>query len=258
MIYYVKRDGQQYGPYSLADLQRYLAQGNIQPTDLAQSEGLDQWVPVQQIVGNISVQQPLPPSVNYGHVPVYSQGAAGAVAQPAEAPAGPIPPGLHWALLLLLSVVTWGIFSMIWTFVEAAYAHKLRTSSKPLLFYGIGIPAIFVAGGMSVVPDGSYKVFAALVQLSGVVLIIAGHFSLKNALEEYYNRVEPINLQLSGVMTFFFNVFYFQYHLSKIRDWKRTGVLDSGVPSFRDAQPQKGVVYTQSELEAMRKPPSKE
>jgi hypothetical protein len=68
------------------------------------------------------------------------------------------------------------------------------------------------------------KDYAAIFQLAGGILMICGHFSLKNALEEYYNSVEPINLQLSGVMTFFFNVIYFQYHLSKIRQWKMTGV----------------------------------
>jgi hypothetical protein len=41
----------------------------------------------------------------------------------------------------------------------------------------------------------------------------------------YYNSVEPINLQLSGAMTFFFGIFYLQYHMSRIARWKRTGVL---------------------------------
>src|SRR5262249_48818195 len=203
-----------------------------------------------QIVGNISVQQP-PPSVNYGQVPVYAAGGASAVAQPA--PVGPIPSGLHWALVLILGIVTFGIFTIVWMFVEAAYAHKLRTNSKPLLFYGIGIPLMLLAGVVTEVPD--LKDFSALPQLAGLVLMIAGHFSLKNALEDYYNHVEPINLQLSGGMTFFFNVIYFQYHLSKIRKWKLTGIGDfpSAVPSFRDAAPQKGIIYTGSELEAMRK-----
>ncbi|MBL0158625.1 MAG: DUF4339 domain-containing protein [Bryobacterales bacterium] len=71
MNYYVSRDGQQYGPYSLADLQRYLAQGNIQPTDLARSEALEQWLPVHQIVGNIDIQQAPPPQL--WPVPVYAQ-----------------------------------------------------------------------------------------------------------------------------------------------------------------------------------------
>ncbi len=41
----------------------------------------------------------------------------------------------------------------------------------------------------------------------------------------YYNTVEPIGLRLSGVMTFFFNVFYFQHHMSRIVLWKLTGYL---------------------------------
>ena len=233
MDYYVKRDGEQYGPYSLADLQRYLAQGNIQPTDLARSEGLEEWVQVQQIVGNISIQQPPPPAMNYGPVPVYPQGLSGPIVYPPAAPTGPVPPGLHWALVLLLSIVTCYIFAMIWMFVEAAYAQKLRTSSNPLLFYGIGIPAAMLSGVLSASPE--LKALAAILQLGGGVMMIAGHFSIKNALEEHYNGVEPMNLQLSGVMTFFFNVFYIQYHLSEIRKWKLSGApaMGSGIPSIR-------------------------
>ena len=95
MNYFVSRGDQQYGPYSLADLQKYLAQGNILPTDLAKSEGMTEWVTVQQVVGNIDVQSvPSTPQQNYGQVPVYSQ------AQPPLAtPGEPLPPGLHWALV---------------------------------------------------------------------------------------------------------------------------------------------------------------
>ena len=50
-------------------------------------------------------------------------------------------------------------------------------------------------------------------------------FQMKSDLEDYYNSTEPINLQLSGVMIFFFDVYYFQHHLSRIAQWKKTGVL---------------------------------
>jgi hypothetical protein len=50
-------------------------------------------------------------------------------------------------------------------------------------------------------------------------------FQMKDSLENYYNTVEPINLRLSGVMTFFFAVYYFQYHFSRIAAWKKTGYL---------------------------------
>src|ERR1700757_3161695 len=53
MKYYIQRQLSEYGPYTLADLQRYVAQGNILLTDLARSEGMTEWVPVSQVLGNI-------------------------------------------------------------------------------------------------------------------------------------------------------------------------------------------------------------
>ena len=92
MKYYIQRQLQEYGPYTLADLQRYVAQGNILLTDLTRSEGMTDWVPVSQIIGNIPVPAPsLPPAAAgtvYAGTPateaVYGGGAAPA--------GGPIPP----------------------------------------------------------------------------------------------------------------------------------------------------------------------
>ena len=50
-------------------------------------------------------------------------------------------------------------------------------------------------------------------------------FSMRSSIQTYYNTTEPIGLRLSGVMTFFFSIYYFQYHFTRIADWKRTGVL---------------------------------
>ena len=38
MHYQITRNGQNYGPYTLEDLQRYLASGNVLPTDLCKSD----------------------------------------------------------------------------------------------------------------------------------------------------------------------------------------------------------------------------
>jgi hypothetical protein len=46
MKYYIQRQLNEYGPYTLADLQRYVAQGSIQLADLTRSEGMTDWVPV--------------------------------------------------------------------------------------------------------------------------------------------------------------------------------------------------------------------
>jgi uncharacterized protein DUF4339 len=58
MSYFILRNGQQYGPYSPADLERYLMLGGIVTTDLARTEEMNQWLPLSQIVGNT----PSPPA----------------------------------------------------------------------------------------------------------------------------------------------------------------------------------------------------
>jgi hypothetical protein len=65
-----------------------------------------------------------------------------------------------------------------------------------------------------------------LLNLVGTVLWLVAVFSMRSSLVRYYNTVEPIRLQLSGVMTFFFNMVYFQYHFTRIAEWKRTGQLN--------------------------------
>src|SRR6202011_1321458 len=48
MTYQVSRNGQLYGPYSLEDLQRYVATGNVLLTDLAKSDDMPIWLPLSQ------------------------------------------------------------------------------------------------------------------------------------------------------------------------------------------------------------------
>ena len=55
MNYFVKRDIQEYGPYTLAELQRYVATGNVLLTDLCRSDGMSEWISVSQVIGNIPV-----------------------------------------------------------------------------------------------------------------------------------------------------------------------------------------------------------
>src|SRR5712692_9989564 len=220
MQYFVSRQGQQYGPYTLADLQRYVAQGNISPDDLARSEAMEEWKPVSQILGNIPAQPAAAPPSNYGQVPVYGMSPAGV--PPAVARAN-LPNGLHWAVLLLLMVVTCGIFSWVWIFIQAAYVKRLRPNNNAIVLYAVGLAALLFGNISTAGADESMKPLGGLISLAGLITIVVGHYSVKGALEDYYNTEEPINLQLSGVMTFFFNTIYFQYHLNRIRKWKLTG-----------------------------------
>lgn len=241
MKYYIQRQLNEYGPYTLADLQRYVAQGSIQLTDLTRSEGMTDWVPVSQVIGNI----PIPVAagtaagayaggtggtVYGGSGTVYDGSSAGFGVQGIPMQGSPlVPVDLHWGLVLLIGIFTCGLFFSAWMIVEAVFVRKIKPESKGLMFVIISIVLSYLGG----FANGFYSAMnhmnpqplSGLITLISVVILWVGVFQMRSDLEDYYNTIEPINLQLSGVMTFFFAIFYFQHHFSRIAQWKKTGIL---------------------------------
>jgi uncharacterized protein DUF4339 len=215
MKYLVKRGDKEFGPYSLADIQQYVQSGNISLGDLAQSEGMSEWVPVSQVIGNIPI-------------PVTSYGAAAAPALGLVPELVPLPPNLHWALLLILDIFTRQLFNLIWALVLANWARKLIKNNKPLVLVAM-YPAGIIAGIVAEVVGGSggddLAIPAIICIIGGGIAYLFGIFSIRSAMEEYYNSTENIGLSLSGVMTFFFSTIYLQYHVNRIARWKKTGEL---------------------------------
>jgi hypothetical protein len=213
MNYMLMRDGQQYGPYTLADLQRYVAAGNILVSDLVKSEGMDNWVPLSQVIGNIPV-------------PVVTPAPQWTAPQGSQYPP---PPSLHWGIVLALDIFTCGLFGWAWIIVQAAWIKKVEPQSKALVYIIIAI-ALFFAGGAT---NASHQVaaFGGLFSLAGLAIWLVGVFSMKASIEQHFNTVEPIGLQLSGVMTFFFNVIYFQYHFTEIAQAKKAQQMGFGQPA---------------------------
>jgi len=216
MKYLVKRGEETFGPYNLADLQQYVQSGNISLGDLAQSEGMSEWVPVSQVIGNIPI-------------PVTSYGAATAPALMPVPEFVPLPPNLHWAVLLILDIFSRQLFNLIWALVQANWARKLIKNNKPLVLVAM-YPAGIIAGIVAEVVSGSgsddLAIPALICILCGAIAYLVGIFSIRSAMEEYYNSTENIGLSLSGVMTFFFSSIYLQYHINRIARWKKTGVLN--------------------------------
>src|SRR5260370_35267909 len=94
MTYQVSRNGQMYGPYTLEDLQRYVASGNILPTDMAKSEEMPDWLPVAQILGTAGTGAP-------AAIPTPAHAAPSTYSQPSGVP-NPDPPNLNCGPSLLL------------------------------------------------------------------------------------------------------------------------------------------------------------
>lgn len=288
MTYYISRSGQQYGPYSVTELQNMIAQGQISPTDHAWGEGMASWAPVSEVLASASApsQAPQPqaaqpqyqqqqqyqpqqaaPQPQYQQPPGYgapvSPGApygapayAGGYAQPVP---GAIPPSLHWFVLLLLGCVTGGILMWIWIFIQASFVKKIDPLSKAMTWLVIwlvttfamfGVMGYFFVDLLRHFPDllanlqnpqmaeEQFRAIVAYLTSSSLLLLVyvvcaplawifmlVGFFSMRNSIQRYYNSAEPIGLRLSGVMTFFFNILYFQYHFRRIARWKQTGQL---------------------------------
>ena len=212
MEYFVKRGEQRFGPYSLADLQRYVQTGNVAPDDLTQSEGMTDWVPVAQVLGNI---------------PAMAVTSGGAAAAPAlERETVPLPPNLHWAIVLVLGIVTRQLFNLIWALIQANWARKLCGDNKPMVLVAM-YPASMITGFLMMVlfRGQGLAALGGLFILGGAIVYLVGVFSIRSAMEDYYNSTENIGLLLSGVMTFFFSTVYIQYHINRLARWKKTGVL---------------------------------
>jgi hypothetical protein len=238
MKYYIQRELNEYGPYTLADLQRYVAQGSIQLADLTRSEGMTDWVPVSQVIGNIPIPLAAANAAGAytggaaygGSGTVYEGSTTGFGVQAAPMQGSPfVPPDFHWGLVLLIGICTCGLFFSAWMIVEAVYVRKIKPDSKGLFLIITAVAGSYVGGFMngfiSAMNHTNPQPLGHLITIIFGVIYLVGAFQMRSDLEEYYNGTEPINLQLSGVMTFFFAVFYFQHHFSRIAQWKKTGTL---------------------------------
>jgi hypothetical protein len=213
MEYFVRRGEQRFGPYSLSDLQKYVQSGNLVASDLAQSEGMTDWVPLTQVLGNI---------------PAMAMAGGVAVAAIAEPQLVELPPNLHWSIVLILGLITRQLFNLVWALVQANWARKLIGDNKPMVLVAM-YPAGMVAGVLTILlfrgQGSAIAGLGFLFILAGAIVYLFGVFSIKAAMEEYYNSTENIGLQMSGAMTFFFSTVYLQYHINSIARWKKTGVL---------------------------------
>ena len=219
MLYHVRRNDQSYGPYTLEDLQRYVASGNVLPTDLAKGEEMTEWVPVAQVLGG---------SVPPAEPRMVAPYAGGAVpAYPAGVAPYPDPPNLHWGLALLIGVFTCGLFIVIWDFVQAAWMRKVNPRSNAIFLYIAAVvfdlvlvPVriyLMIQSGLQLKYTGLGIVTAVLV----ITLIELARFDMRRYMQEHFNGPEPVGLALNPVMTFFFGGLYFQYHYTRINEMKR-------------------------------------
>jgi GYF domain 2 len=226
VTFFILRNGLQFGPYSRQDLQDFLRSGELYPGDLGRTEAMKQWLPVSRILG---VAAPPPPSSDQN---LHSQGPDRMVkpeplSQPPCEPLPPrvvadvpAPPSLHCGVLLLLMIVTLGLFGWLWSFVIARWARNVDSRSRAMSFLIVSA-ALSISSGLYLVlgPRATATTLGAVfVQLLGIVLFVFAMFTIhRSLLTHYFLDENPSSSFIAVIMTLLFNVLYFQHQFNRAR-----------------------------------------
>jgi hypothetical protein len=188
--WHVARAGKTLGIYPDEAMRTYYAEGRVVPTDFVWTSGMAQWQSAREVFG-----APANPAANV-----------------------PLPPKLHWGWVLLLTIVTAGLFYVIWGFVQAVWVRRIDRESNALKLM-IAYLVLTVVGELladTASRNTALVILGALISLIGMTVMVYAYFSMRKSLIAYYNTVEPIGLTLSWWMTLIFNLLYVQYHLTRI------------------------------------------
>ncbi len=237
MPYHISRNGQNYGPYTLDDLERYVASGHVLLTDLCRSDDDTSWRPVAEVL-HTAGRPPATPTSGYGAA-AYTPGPP---STNLYAPGGPqAPPNLHWGLVLLFDVLTCSIFQLVWNIIMGAWFRRVAPPSKTLWLYiasavllviqsitqqALGLMSGGRHGSIYNAPynmrffTGTAASFGLIVFITWITRLVA-RFNFRSELELHYNTVDPIGLRINPVLTFFFGGIYLQSILNHINEVKR-------------------------------------
>ena len=117
-------------------------------------------------------------------------------------------PALSWPLVLILSILTLGLFEDVWLLWQSRWAKRVDPRSRATVFLVGGLVLFLIGGVFTEISD--FSGLAGWIEFAGLILSQVGNFSVKGTIEKNYN------VSLSGTMTIFFSAIYFQYHFDRL------------------------------------------
>lgn len=243
---WIGQNGKQYGPYSEAQIRQWLREGKFAADAVAWREGMADWVPLATLFPP-QAAPPAPPPPPAPPAPPPSPPAGtdrmqGFSAWRDDVPARddrddvPMPPSLHWALVWLFAVLSFGIFGLVWPFIQASWVRKLDSRSNALLLLGLATGCVVLGYPMYMISlaalahGGSGSIgLSALLLLASWVLYLVAFFSMAGSMRDHLGG-RGLPVEIGGVTLFFFTMYYLQGQLSWVARWKRTGQVQPGAP----------------------------
>jgi hypothetical protein len=133
-------------------------------------------------------------------------------------------------VMIVFMIITLGMYYLLWWFRRRPGLNRLNSPQKlalwPLLLLTAQFVAQFVLGviagitqGQDVIGEGG-RLFMTVFQLAVGIVIIVQTFKIKDMIEDHAQRVQsyPMSFEqvkLSGLMTFFFSIFYLQWAINR-------------------------------------------
>jgi Tfp pilus assembly major pilin PilA len=234
---WIGQNGEKYGPYNEATVRQWMAEGKFAPDALAWRDGMADWVPLSHFfyaAPGVTPQPPPPPAFRahdggFGG-DSFSARRYGDTGQ-AQANRGdiPEPPSLHWGLVLLYSILTLGIFSLVWPFIQANWIRKIDPQSKSRLLLVIALVCLLIGEpiywiGLAAQMHGTSGAagLGGMILLARWILYLVAYFSMAGSIENLVGR-HGIRSEIGRITLFFFPMFYLQAQLTWLARWRQTG-----------------------------------
>ena len=140
------------------------------------------------------------------------------------------PPSLHWGWVLLFTILTFGIFAIVWPFIQAGWVRRIDPQSSASLMLWLSLGAVIVSfflipawpPAFDAAPPTSAERFGKLLQLASGVLFYAAYFAMAASIRRHLASYR-LQVRIGGITLFFFNTLYLQGQLSWLARWQQTG-----------------------------------
>ena len=141
------------------------------------------------------------------------------ISTPVAGQIAPKPPSLHWVIVLVLSIITFGLFACLWMFRQARFARKIDPSNKAPLQLATSFALVLfsillnVVNAITVARGGESSnlgITGTMMSFFTLFMLISAYLGIRKTLTSQYG------IQMSAVLTVIFNIYYVQYHLSRI------------------------------------------
>jgi hypothetical protein len=142
----------------------------------------------------------------------------------------PRPPSLHWAIVLLFTLLSCGIFGWVWYFIQASWVKKIDRGSNATVYLVCALVGMLLIVPLGIVnavanngqPRLGTSIAVLLLELAMVVFLYSAFFSMAASLRDKMPK-HGVRMHIGGITLFFFTALYLQGQLSWLAHWKDTG-----------------------------------